>query len=122
MPGRNFFYCLLFIVFAALAVMAWWPSPWMLIAGIIVLLVGKHALMPIRKELLWFVVSGIMGASTESVIMYAGPWRYSQSGIMNFPVWLPFLWGLAGTIGISLYQSIAEPKSKARLTKGTKRG
>jgi len=55
-----------------------------------------------------FVVSGLLGTVGESLIMLSGAWSYSQQHILNFPLWLPFIWGLASVTGISLYQGMVE--------------
>ncbi len=70
----------------------------------------KHKIIPIKKEFLFFVIGGIIGTVGESLIMNSGPWSYSLENIFNFPLWLPFLWGLAGTLGISLYEAITGSK------------
>lgn len=58
--------------------------------------------------MVWFVISALLGTIAESTVMLSGPWSYTNVGILNFPVWLPFLWGLAGTVGITLYQGITK--------------
>lgn len=68
----------------------------------------KNRLVPIKKELTMFIVGGIIGTSAESLVMFGGPWSYAAPELINFPIWLPFLWGLAGVTGITLHQSISE--------------
>lgn len=116
MPAK-FLYSVFFIFLAIIVVMDWWQYPAVMISAIVLLAIAKHAVMPIAREFLWFCISGIMGASTESIMMFAGPWSYAQRGIVNIPLWLPFLWGLAGTIAISLYESLTEPGRQQNLTK-----
>ncbi len=55
-----------------------------------------------------FTISALIGSLGESLIMLGGPWSYSNAHILNFPIWLPFLWGLAGITGITIYESVSK--------------
>ena len=107
---RKLFYSISVTILAIICVLFFWRNTIFLIALIALLVVAKHFLMPIKKELWWFLISAIIGTTAESLSMLSGPWSYANSNIFNFPIWLPFLWGLAGTTAISLYQGITETK------------
>ncbi len=92
-------------------VSVFWKKTIILSLLIVSTAIFKHKIIPIKKEFLWFTISGIVGPITESLIMMSGPWVYTNPSIFNFPVWLIFLWGFAGTLGISLYNGITDNKA-----------
>ncbi|OGC56079.1 MAG: hypothetical protein A3H50_00540 [Candidatus Levybacteria bacterium RIFCSPLOWO2_02_FULL_37_10] len=96
------------ILLAIFVVFFFWRIPYLLITLLIVLAFIKAKLSPIRREIFMFVLIGFIGAGAESVLMFGGPWSYATPELINFPIWLPFLWGLAGVTGITLYQGISE--------------
>lgn len=108
MEKRKTFYSILFIILAIIVVVVFWKNTPLLIASIMLLAIFKHRLIPIKIELLWFVISAFVGAGAESLVMLSGPWSYTNINILNFPLWLPFLWGLAGITGVTLYQGLTQ--------------
>ena len=100
--------CTIFILLAISLVTFFWKGALFLSILLIGLAFIKHKILPIKKEFLWFIISGIIGTIGESLIMTSGPWIYTSTQIINFPLWLPFLWGLAGVIGISFYEAITD--------------
>jgi hypothetical protein len=61
-----------------------------------------------------FIIAGILGSFAESLMMYSGAWSYAKPDIFNFPIWLPFLWGLAGTIFATIYDALPK-KAKSQI-------
>ena len=86
-----------------------WQKSLFLSISLIILALLKHQLSPLKKEFIWFILIGFLGSSAESVVIFSGAWSYAQPQLINVPIWLPLLWGLAGTIGVTLYQGINEP-------------
>lgn len=109
--NKNIKYSLVFIFLAIIVVTLFWENNIALSFALIVLSLVKSKLIPIKKEFLWFVISAVVGSLGESLIMFSGPWAYSYSDLINFPLWLPPLWGLAGTVGVSLYLGMTDEKS-----------
>jgi len=66
----------------------------------------KHRLFPSAREGLVFLISGVVGSLAESAMMLGGGWSYQSPRVLNFPLYLPFLWGLVGVVGISLYEGL----------------
>ena len=48
-----------------------------------------------RRDLLYFIVPGILGPSLEAVCIYFGAWAYNNPSLI-IPIWLPIAWALAG--------------------------
>lgn len=103
---QKILYSILLTIIAIILVVVFWRNTNLLIAALILLAIFKHQLIPIKMELLWFVISAFMGSVSESLVMLSGPWSYTNVNILNFPLWLPFLWGLAGITGVTLYQGL----------------
>jgi hypothetical protein len=98
---------LLFVAFTAICVMFLWESS-ILVLVLIAIAFIKHRILPIKIELPFFIISGILGTVAESFVINKGAWSYAIIGWINFPLWLPFLWGLAGIVGVSLFQGLTE--------------
>jgi hypothetical protein len=99
---------LLMVILAIIFVSFLWKYSLLLSLVLLMTAVIKSKILPIKKQLVWYVISGFMGTGAESLIMRSGPWFYNRPEIFNFPVWLFFLWGLAGVLGISLYKEIVK--------------
>ena len=101
-----------FLLVTAVLVICLWHWPILLIAGIIFTAYIKHMVLPIKKELLWFILVGFLGSLLENIIIYSGAWHYPQTFFMYVPAWLPFLWGIAGTTAIPLYEGLFTKKGR----------
>lgn len=101
---------LIIAVFTAFLVFTLWKQEIILIGILLTIGVIKHLIFPIKKELIVFVVGGILGACLEIVVIYSGAWTYPRYQIFNIPLWLPFLWGLTSIVGITFYESISSFK------------
>jgi hypothetical protein len=101
-----------FVILAIGAVAIFWRQPVGL--SLILIFLGwlKHKILPIKREGLWFLIVGILGTTTESLMMWLGngPWGYAQQTVFNFPLWLVPLWGLAGILLITLYEGLFKKK------------
>ena len=105
--SKSKIFSVLFGVIAAIiATNLLWNTPSLLIISLCVIAIVKYYLAPVRHELVMFVITGILGSFTESLMMYSEAWSYAKSDIFNFPIWLPFLWGLAGTIFATIYDAL----------------
>jgi Zn-dependent protease with chaperone function len=108
MDGKKVIISLLFLTISAALIMLFWEQPILLILGLIFVAYGKHLVLPIEKELTWFIIIGFLGAMFENIIIYSGAWYYPQVFFIHIPLWLPFVWGVAGTTGVSFYKGIVE--------------
>ncbi len=71
--------------------------------GCIMLLMNKS-----KKELKTFIFCGFMGALAESYGIFSGVWVYNNPNLLNFPVWLIFLWGIASIFMVRVYLSFKD--------------
>ncbi len=88
-------------------VMATWQNPIALMLILTLIACIKQSYSPIKRPTITFIIFGIAGTTMEALIMLAGPWSYTTPHLLNFPIWLPFLWGMAGTLSVTLYQAIS---------------
>src|SRR3989344_3513558 len=88
----------------------WWQQTQLLTLLLILLAIAKQQVAPIKKATIWVVVAGVLGTVTESLIMWLGgqPWMYVQEQVFNFPLWLPFLWGMVGLIVVTLREGVSK--------------
>ena len=102
----GFSFGMILLIIIAISVL--WQQVYVLSLLMLVFAYARHKVYPIKHEWLWFVVIGFIGPLTESIIMKtSGAWAYSTIQVFNFPLWLPFLYGLAGSICITLYEGIS---------------
>src|SRR3990167_1414390 len=98
MNYQKVYICLGVMVLAIICVALFWKYALFLILLLGGLAYLKNLMLPIKKAWIWFIIIGLIGAFGESLIMLGGAWSYSETQILNFPLWLPFLWGLAGAV------------------------
>lgn len=98
---------MVFSLITVLATIATWEKPVILILLLTSLAYIKQSYSPIKRPVLTFIVFGVAGTTMEALIMLSGPWSYTTPHILNFPLWLPFLWGMAGVLSVTLYQSLS---------------
>jgi hypothetical protein len=94
------------IIAAIILVSLLWRTPIFLIFCLIIVTLLKRIFAPVPHEFAMFSIVGILGPVTESLIMLSGVWSYARPHIFNFPIWLPFLWGLAGTLFVTIYHAL----------------
>lgn len=97
----------LIFAFIAVALTAYfWKNQVITTIFLVMLAFLKQKVFPVKKPLVWYLVTFFLGPITESLIMWlgSGPWIYVQHTVFNFPFWLPFLWGMAGLIAATLYE------------------
>lgn len=71
-----------------------WPRPyWMAALGALLSVVVLRQWSS-REDLLYYFVPFVLGPTGEMVAVRLGAWSYTNTPLI--PLWLPFLWGLAG--------------------------
>lgn len=83
-----------------------WQQAVFLAAVLVILFILKHRVIPVEKELLLFIFGALSGPVCELIVISNGAWSYTQPDLFGIPIWLPFLWGLAGVTGVSFYQGM----------------
>ena len=110
----NFHKILIFFLISIVvisSVIFLWEKPLVLTLFLLSVALLKHIVLPVEKEIICFVLAGVLGALSESIAVFSGIWEYSQSQTINVPLWLIPLWGLTGVNGISFYEGLTEDKS-----------
>jgi hypothetical protein len=94
-----------FIIFSLLSLLALisvsllWRNPFFLtsiliIIGIVMIAIGKSR----TEDIYLYVTVSFLGALSEALGVYFVAWTYSLPEIIGIPIWLPFLWGVAGLV------------------------
>ncbi len=96
-----------FLLLSSLAVLLFNQAPIILMILLVALAVGKHFVVPIKKELFWFVLVSVGGALVEVVLVNMGnAWTYTNPQFLGIPLYMPIFWGLVGTTTVTLYQEL----------------
>ncbi len=53
-----------------------------------------------------YAVGAVLGPLTEIIATRLGTWTYAFPSFLNIPLWLPFAWGLAAVLFISIAQNL----------------
>ena len=107
---RKIIFSLGFFIAGIIVISALWKQVFVLSIVLVALALLKRRFLPIKQELLWFIIIGLIGSVGENIIIFSGVWSYAEPQIINVPIWLALAWGLFGTTAITLYESISGSK------------
>ena len=109
---RKVTIALVFIAVVVVTVSLFWKQSLILTLLLITLAFIKQKISPTKGALIWFVTTGILGPTMESVIIWLGinPWTYTSPFLFNVPIWLFPLYGLTGMIFVTLYYGVLNLK------------
>lgn len=96
----------LLVILTASILIFFFANSYLLLSGLLVILAYlKHLLIPIKKELLWYLIIALGGAVIE-VALVNGPhaWEYTYGQIFNIPIYMPLFWGVIGTSIVVMYE------------------
>ena len=82
-----------------------WQRPLALAAVYVVIATGLLAWRHSRADLVYFFVPFFMGPAGELFAVRYGAWTYE--GTETLPIWLPFVWGIAGLFMKNLSEALA---------------
>ena len=109
--NRTISYSAGFILLTTLAILLFHSTAFILSLVFIALAFVKHTIVPIKKELAWFILVCLGGAVVEIVLVNIGTaWVYSNPEFFGIPLYMPLFWGCIGTSVISLYQGLTDKK------------
>lgn len=105
--NKNVLVSLGSIVASMFMVLAFNASEMFLSFALVVLALLKHRVLPIRKELSWYLLILTGGALIEIVLVNIGnAWTYTNPQFLGVPIYMPLFWGVIGTSIVPLYQEI----------------
>jgi len=94
-PAVSFVITFLLTAASLAAVALFWSNSLMLTGIIIAVSLAMFAIKYETKEVIFYLVMAIWGASAESIEIFFGAWSYSAPDFIGIPFWLPFGWGIA---------------------------
>jgi hypothetical protein len=56
-----------------------------------------------KQELKTFIFCAFFGAIAESITILYGAWTYGNPNILNIPIWLIVLWGIASVFMVRIH-------------------
>ena len=71
------------------------------------LLLWRHS----RADLIYYFVPFVFGPAGEIFAVRGGAWSYAEAG-ESIPIWLPFVWGIAGLFMKNMSEALAEKTSQ----------
>ncbi len=93
---RAFIYSCILALLTVVSVSLFWKQP---VQPTLVLIVISAVMLLVwrsKEDLYLYAVVSISGALAEAVAMISGAWVYPLPAIVGVPIWLPFVWGIAG--------------------------
>jgi hypothetical protein len=95
---KAFLYSCSLSLLSLLVVSFFWKEP--LLLTFLMVLVSAIMLIVWRKkeDLYLYTIVGLTGALAEAVAIAFGAWTYTLPTAIGIPIWLPFLWGIAGVV------------------------
>ena len=75
---------------------ALWKHPVILTSGYVLISIIVLIKWHTKADVISFITGAVFGPLGESIAIHYGAWTYSKS-ILIIPIWLPLLWGIAGT-------------------------
>ncbi len=61
-----------------------------------------------KQQAVLYLICALLGPTCEAIAIHFGAWQYTNPQFLGIPIWLPFLWGLAGLTIIEAYKSVTE--------------
>lgn len=106
---KEFLYSFLIIFCACLLLLSLSSYTFILSLLLILLAYFKHKLIPIKKELLWYLVVIIGSVLVEIILVNVGGlWEYSNKHFFDIPIWMAFFWGVIGTSVVFMYDKFVK--------------
>lgn len=110
MEKKDFIYSLLIIFCACLLLLLLFSSYTFILSFLLIFIAYvKHKLIPIKKELLWYLVVCIGSVLIEIMLVNVGGlWEYSNKHFFDIPIWMAFFWGVIGTSIVVMYDKFVK--------------
>ena len=85
-------YALLTLLIATLL----WSRPWLASIALIVVSVLAWLQRKSQRELVMYIMCAVGGGIAETLAISGGAWSYAMPTFLGTPIWLVFVWGMAG--------------------------
>ncbi|MBI2414648.1 hypothetical protein HYV31_02280 [candidate division WWE3 bacterium] len=105
--NRRISYSLAFLFLTTFLILFLWEQVILLLCLLILIAYAKHIVIPIKKELLWFVLISGVGGFTEIILVNFGHmWSYTGPSFLGVPVQMMLFWGVIGTVAVVIYKEL----------------
>ena len=92
-----------------------WRQPIVLAVIYIVVSAGLLLWRHSKTDLVYYFVPFFLGPIGETFAIQGGAWTYANHELL-FPIWLPFVWGIAGLFMKNVSESLSGRQSSAELS------
>lgn len=104
---NKLFKSFIVIFFTVLCVLLAWEHATLLSFLLLLIAYIKHKIIPISKELLWFILVSVGGTFVEVLLVnIAHAWSYATPHFLGIPIYMPIFWGVVGITIIVLYDGL----------------
>lgn len=93
---RAFAYSCVFAVLTVVSVSLFWETPVRLALFLVALSAALLSFWGSREDVYLYAISAACGALAEAFAIGFKAWAYPKPDMIGIPVWLPFVWGIAG--------------------------
>ncbi|MES2134690.1 MAG: hypothetical protein V4449_00390 [Patescibacteria group bacterium] len=100
----NLLIATLFAVGTALLVFFFWHAEVLLSISLFLSSVFYAYYMKSKRLVALYSFGFVFGPATEILAIRAGAWSYAEPSFFGIPLWLPFLWGSATLLLVSMYR------------------
>lgn len=100
----NFIATSIFAIASLLSVAFIWKNNFILFVTLSIIAVLMLSIERSRQEVKVFIYCAVLGAISECIAVSFGAWTYENPNLVNIPIWLPLLWGIASTYIIRVYK------------------
>lgn len=111
---RAFLYSVVLAFLTLFSVTLFWEAPAALTMVLIALSIVMLLIWRDKEDLYLYVIAGVSGALAESFAIGFGVWSYTLPDFNGIPVWLPFVWGMAGVFIKKISLEIHEFVNRAK--------
>jgi uncharacterized membrane protein YoaT (DUF817 family) len=93
----------LIAIISLVSVALFWKYNLMLTIILIVLAMLMLLINKSKQEIKTFIFCAFFGTIAESFAIIFGAWNYGNPNLVNIPIWLIVLWGIASVFIIRVY-------------------
>ncbi len=105
--SRRVAYSLTFLFLTVLFLLLLWKQVVLLSCLLVLIACMKHIVVPIKREVMWFVLVGVVGGITEIILVNFGrAWSYTGPGFLGLPIQMVLFWGVVGTTVVVIYNEL----------------
>jgi len=93
---KAFIYSIVLALITLFSVSLFWTNQIILTTIIVVISVIMLLIWRDKEDVYLYIIVAVSGAIAEAIAIGFGVWTYTLPDFIGIPIWLPFVWGMAG--------------------------